>query len=492
MERHNTVLIVDDEQVVRETMEALLAGEGLNLIFARNGPEAIEKAIENTPDVILLDVLMPGMNGFEVCRALRMNNRLADVPIIIITGLGDRESLLKGLEAGADDFIAKPYDRIVLKTRIQTTLRLNRYHRLMTERAKFEWVVEQVDDGFLILSDESKIVYHNQQAGIYLGLPDNGIPPSGFDFWPIVLRQYQREPETGWTDWPHKADPTRQYFIVRPETITSQAFWLHVDVLNMNVGLETQYLIRLQDVTTSVLSQRLVWTFHGQVSHKLRTPLSNLQMALLYLKEYATMESTEVDQLLSMAEVGAARLDAEINEIFNYLDIPRIARIEETGCRVNEILSLVKNEITALEIQTVEVTADALLEQSKLYLAISYRALSIILHEVIGNAKKFHPQTQPNLDIEIAFVNDNTKVVLKISDDGLTLSPEQIERIWTPYYQGEKYFSGQVTGMGLGLSVVAALIRDIGGTYCGYNRDKGTGFVVEFTIPVVDPHDLYQ
>lgn len=130
------VLIVDDEYIGRETLQSILEGEGYELEMAENGLQAIEKAKQLLPDVILLDVMMPGMTGFEVCQRIRNDPQIAEIPIIILTALDDRESLLNALKAGADDFISKPFDRYELRARLMGITRLNRYQKLIQERAK--------------------------------------------------------------------------------------------------------------------------------------------------------------------------------------------------------------------------------------------------------------------------------------------------------------------------------------------------------------------
>lgn len=130
------VLIVDDEYIGRETLQSVLEGEGYALEMAENGFQAIEKAKQLLPDVILLDVMMPGMTGFEVCQRIRSDPQIAEIPIIILTALDDRESLLNALKAGADDFISKPFDRYELRARLLGITRLNRYQKLLQERAK--------------------------------------------------------------------------------------------------------------------------------------------------------------------------------------------------------------------------------------------------------------------------------------------------------------------------------------------------------------------
>jgi signal transduction histidine kinase len=128
------ILIVDDEPTATATIEATFFGEGHQLEFAESGLIALAKADSFLPDLILLDAIMPGMDGFEVCRRLRATPQLAEVPIIILTALDDRNSRLLGIEAGADDFIIKPVDRQELRLRTRTILRLNRYRILLDQR----------------------------------------------------------------------------------------------------------------------------------------------------------------------------------------------------------------------------------------------------------------------------------------------------------------------------------------------------------------------
>jgi len=129
------ILIVDDDPVARETLEIILENEAYRFSMASSGPQAIEKAQNEFPDLILLDVMMPEMDGFEVCRRIRSIPEIAEVPVIILTALDDQQSLLRGIEAGADDFLSKPFNRVELRARVATTIRLNRYRRLLQERA---------------------------------------------------------------------------------------------------------------------------------------------------------------------------------------------------------------------------------------------------------------------------------------------------------------------------------------------------------------------
>jgi putative two-component system response regulator len=132
------ILIVDDEPSARQTLENLLYTEGYAMHFAETGQRALVEALTWQPDVILCDVMMSEMDGFEFCRRVRADIRLDQVPIILITALDDRRSKLTGLEAGADDFITKPVDSFELRARLRTITRLDRYRKLNNERLKLE------------------------------------------------------------------------------------------------------------------------------------------------------------------------------------------------------------------------------------------------------------------------------------------------------------------------------------------------------------------
>jgi len=140
----STVLIVDDDPTSRETLVAMLENEGYDLQLAKDGFQALQMLEQLQPDLILLDVMLPGMDGFEVCRRIRSTPRLAEAPIIILTALDDRESLLKGIESGADDFLSKPADRRELTARVRTITRLNRYRQLMEQRENVRHMAERV------------------------------------------------------------------------------------------------------------------------------------------------------------------------------------------------------------------------------------------------------------------------------------------------------------------------------------------------------------
>jgi Response regulator containing a CheY-like receiver domain and a GGDEF domain len=118
------ILIVDDERRNRHLLEVMLGAEAYDLVSAASGAEALAMVAERTPDLILLDVMMPGMNGYEVAAAIKVDPRTREIPIIILTALDDRNSIAHGLTAGAEGFLTKPVNRHELCRRVRTLLRL--------------------------------------------------------------------------------------------------------------------------------------------------------------------------------------------------------------------------------------------------------------------------------------------------------------------------------------------------------------------------------
>jgi len=141
MDNTPSVLIVDDTLTGMKALELLLKEDGYRLAFAGNGNDAIRRAREFSPDVILLDVMMPGMDGFEVCQRMRNDPKLLDVPILMLSSLTERDDRLKGISAGADDFISKPFDKVELLARVRTITRLNRFRKLREEHAQLEFAL---------------------------------------------------------------------------------------------------------------------------------------------------------------------------------------------------------------------------------------------------------------------------------------------------------------------------------------------------------------
>lgn len=133
MKRRPTILIADDIDITRQVITNLLEPMGYAIIEAGNGEEALDLALRERPDIILLDLAMPRMGGLEVCKIIKSNPETRAIPIVVITGLTDEETHLKALEAGADGFLTKPFKIHFLKTRLKALLSLKMLNDIKAE-----------------------------------------------------------------------------------------------------------------------------------------------------------------------------------------------------------------------------------------------------------------------------------------------------------------------------------------------------------------------
>ena len=124
----NTILIVDDDPLNVNLLEAMLSQENYHIVTASNGEEAIETTLASSPDLILLDIMMPGLDGYEVTQKLKDDPNTNHIPIVLVTALHGTEDKVRGLQAGADDFLSKPLDKSELMARVNSLLKVKAYH----------------------------------------------------------------------------------------------------------------------------------------------------------------------------------------------------------------------------------------------------------------------------------------------------------------------------------------------------------------------------
>jgi len=478
------ILIVDDQHSVREALYGLLTNQGYTLFFAENGAKALELANENTPDLMLLDVMMPEMDGFEVCQRIRAMEQLQDIPIILLTSLEDRESRLRGIQAGADDFITKPFEKNELRARIRTITRLNRYRRLMVQQERIAWIVENSEDGYVMINDDDEVLYANSKARLFLEQAEEG--PIETPFLDIAKQWYLCNPPESWEIWPVPGSDSIDRYLVRPETMTSPALWLQVEVLKQSGKQHDEHLIRLRDVTQKIRANRTMWTFHQQISHKMRTPLTHLTSSLQYLHQSGeTLPSQNRAELIEVAYYGSVRMQESIEDVLQYLDAALLDQPAIHFCLVEHILTII-DEIRADfgldDVKTSYATTNN--DDDYLGVVIPERAMRLILWELFQNAKKFHPYQKPQLEVQVK--TTEAMLHLIVLDDGIHLSPEQLMNAWKPYYQGDKYFTGEVKGMGLGLAMISSIVWGVGGICKISNRIDKSGISVEIKLPLIE------
>jgi K+-sensing histidine kinase KdpD len=212
--------------------------------------------------------------------------------------------------------------------------------------------------------------------------------------------------------------------------------------------------------------------------------LGSIITGLHLLKEEEAIKqlNSEAEELFDIIFQGGQRLEKDIEDSLRFITTPVLVQ-PEAGLHLSRLQTILSQLSTELELEPLTIVENVAVKDANI--PLSEQAIELVLREILKNAKKFHPKKVPKVEISIHVPEEGRQICLEISDNGLTLSPDQLARIWMPYFQGEKYFTGQSTGMGLGLSSLAFLMWSIGGTYGAYNRKDKPGLTVELGIPII-------
>ena len=173
-ERTPSVLVVDDIEANLELMEAVFQREGYNVRMALGADPALEICNNYSIDIAILDVMMPGINGFELCKKLKSQTTKYFFPVILLTALNDKKSRITGLECGADDFISKPFDVLELLTKVRSLLKLKELHEELdhSENIIFSLVVAMEATDYYTKGHSTRVGALAKEFGAFLGFPE--------------------------------------------------------------------------------------------------------------------------------------------------------------------------------------------------------------------------------------------------------------------------------------------------------------------------------
>ena len=169
------ILVADDITQNVKLLRVILTASAYDVIEAYNGEEALEKEKTENPDLILLDVMMPGLTGYEVCQKLRADEMTKNIPIVMITALHEMDDRIKGIEAGADDFISKPFNKAELLARVKSLLRMKQPTARKDETMVLDMVLADLTEGVVVTDGQWKIKNINQTAQELLNIHETDI-----------------------------------------------------------------------------------------------------------------------------------------------------------------------------------------------------------------------------------------------------------------------------------------------------------------------------
>lgn len=170
-----TILLVDDEEKDLKLLEKLLLPEGYKILKADGGVEALEILKTESVQLVLLDIVMPGLSGYDVLRTIRETRGLTALPVIIVSALINTDERIKGLQAGADDFISKPFDLTELRVKINNQVKLNYLRMQLNEKAKLLIVIDKLNEGIIVANNKFVPISINSKARELLGLKEDPV-----------------------------------------------------------------------------------------------------------------------------------------------------------------------------------------------------------------------------------------------------------------------------------------------------------------------------
>jgi signal transduction histidine kinase len=450
---------------------------------------------------VLTDVMMPGLNGFELLRALRDDPRTCTVPIVMLSARAGEESRVEGLEAGADDYLVKPFSARELIARVNAHLGLAAARRRFaeeqeTERAKLEAVLRQMPAGVVIVDAATgRSLLTNAQTERILGaIPVDSLPgdrafhPDGRPYtpgeWPLVRSIRLGETVTDEAIRFVRPDGGQITLSVSSMPVSDRhgrvvaGAVIFQDVTERLALLERERAAHAEAEAASQAKDR----FLAILSHELRTPLSSIIGWTRILKN-TQIGDAERQRAVEVIERNAQRQAQLINDL---LDVSRITAGKVELDRVPvDLVTVIRDAVDALradvEAKRLQLTMDVDPRTGEVF-GDPLRLQQVVLN-LLTNAAKFTPEGG---EIGVRLSRRAEMACLVVKDSGEGIDPAVLPDIFEPFQQGDR---GQMArshqGLGLGLTIVRQLVLLHGGTVRAESAGKGTGAVFTIELPIV-------
>jgi PAS domain S-box-containing protein len=489
------IVVADDNADMRAYLNDLL-GASYSLEVVPDGAEALAAARRKRPDMILSDVMMPRLDGLSLLAAVRSDESLRSIPIVLLSARAGEKARIEGLDAGADDYLTKPFSARELVARVGALLELARMRRqaeesLRRRTAQFETLLNDAPLGVYLVDADFRLVEVNPTA-----LPVFGDIPDliGRDFGEVlhlirgnefadeVVQRFRRTLEMG---EPY-VSPER---IEHRENGDAGAYYeWQISRITLPDG-RFGVVCYFRDVSAHVRARAALETadrqkdeFLAMLAHELRNPLAPLRNA----SELLARTANDDPQTLFIVDVVRRQISQLTRLVDDLLDVSRITqgRIE---------LKRTPLELSAIVAQAVE-TVEPLLREKRHAMSIvsNYQPLYVngdnarlvqCVTNVLTNAAKY---TDANGEIRIRSYSTGTSAVIEIRDNGVGIAPDLLPRIFDLFVQSDRTLDRSEGGLGVGLSVVRRLVEMHGGTVVARSAGVGVGSTFEIRLPLIE------
>ncbi len=487
------ILIAEDDPTAQKLLSVILRNPEYELMFASDGQEAIGLARMHEPDLVLSDVMMPVLTGYELCMALRNHPLLSEIPIVLLTTLNDKESRLKGIESGADDFISKPYDMDELRARVRGILRLNRFRKLLSERENSSMqqqrderrireqaqLLNQTHDAIIQLDMDERVRFWNIGAERLYGWKMNEI--AGQPAAPILFEQAHGAVSEArrtifeterWSGELEQVDRDGRALVVESRwSLVRDADGTPLSILLINTDITERR--RMERQFQRVQRMETIGMLASGVAHDLNNMLTPISLGVEMLR--LGLDPDQMEGVLTMVENSVKRGSALVKQVLTFA--------RDGGGKEQSLIQPkhVLGEVAALIRETFPKTIalDAPPSGTLWTVNIGATQLSQVLLNLCVNARDAMPNGgRLTLRAENRTDGERRFVQFVVSDTGEGIPPEVRDRIFDPFFTTKE--AGK--GTGLGLATVRGIVEVHGGSI-GIETEVGRGSTFSVCIP---------
>lgn len=481
------ILVIDDTPENLNLLSTLLIEHGYKVRSVTKGSTGIRGAQVMPPDLILLDVNMPQMSGYEVCHHLKADDRTREIPIIFISALEAVSDKVKAFQAGGVDYITKPFQIEEVLARIETHLTLRRLQsQLQLQNEQLQQEIRErkhAEEKFATIFQQSPnpIAIVTVSEGQLIEVNPSFLSMSGYTRDQVIgnsITQLYLGHDSA--TFLHRLQTTETFHNLEFELLTHsssvKSILLSFDRIELNGT--TYALLIANDITER---KRLENEFISLVSHELRTPLTSMMGSLDLLSSGQLGSLTEQgQQVLSIGVKNAERLIRLINDI---LDLERIRSGKTTmnrrSCDLADLMIQATEEMRAMadraEIQLMT-------EPMSIALNVDPDRIVQTLTNLLSNAIKFSP-AQTTVQMQACSSGHTSSVCIRVCDQGRGIPSHQTQAIFERFQQVDTSDARQKGGTGLGLSICRNIIEQHGGRiWVESTVNQGSTFYIELPL----------
>jgi signal transduction histidine kinase/DNA-binding NarL/FixJ family response regulator len=487
------ILLADDNADMREYVTRLL-GDRWTIQAVADGAAALDAARTHPPTLVISDVMMPRLDGFQLLRALRADPMTQEIPVILLSARAGEEASIEGLEAGADDYIVKPFSARELRARVEAQLlrgevraiaaahdrRLREiFHRAPVAIAMLhgpEHVFEFANEKYLAVIGRRPIV-GKKLCDALPELIEQGIG----DIFDQVYAAGQ----------PYSADSLCVTLNRGPHGAPEQAYFNFVYQPVRDLGGQVEGIAVIAvDVTELATSRqeaeaanRAKDHFLAVLGHELRNPLAPIITAAQLLE----LKGPKDPALQRLRETISRQAHLLLKIVEDLLDVARIItgklRLEKARVDVNAIVRQAVETVSPL-IQQRHHTLNVQLPPTPIYVDADAPRMCQVVCNLLTNAAKYTPLPGA---IELTAYGESERAFIRVRDHGVGIAPEMLVRVFDRFVQGSDPNTMSSDGLGIGLSVVKTIVELHGGSVVAHSNGPGTGSEFTVSIPVVPP-----